>query len=468
MKIITIPFMFVFSSFLSAERTNFILVMTDDQGWGQTGYNNHPVLRTPNLDSMAANGIRFDRFYSGGPVCSPTRATILTGRTHDRTGVFDHGYALRTQEKTLPSALKKAGYATGHFGKWHLNGLRGPGVPILKEYPNGPEAFGFGTWLSTTNFFDLDPVMSRQGKFEEFRGDSSEVIVEEALAFISENAEKKTPFFCVIWYGTPHSPWRALAKDVSEFKDLDKNSQSHYAELRAMDRSVGTLRKGLRKLKIEKETLVWFTSDNGGLSKIKPSTTGGLRDFKGSLYEGGIRVPGIIEWPEKIKNQRVTEYPAGAVDIFPTIFEIAGLSNSVFLSPQDGKSLLPVIQNEIGSRDRPLVFSSRGRMALIDNEWKIISRPGEHGRKLELFNLSKDQSESDNLFRPKHPQLIRLRGALVEFRQSIDNSVRGKDYGEGRVLSQPPRMFWTEVEEYKKYFSNWKNRPEYSSRLRNK
>ena len=186
------------------------------------------------------------------------------------------------------------------------------------------------------------------------------------------------------------------------------------------------------------------------------------------MYEGGIRVPGIIEWPEKIKNQRVTEYPAGAVDIFPTIFEIAGLSNSVFLTPQDGKSLLPVIQNEIGSRDKPLVFSSRGRMALIDNEWKIISRPGEHGRKLELFNLSKDQSESNNLFRPKHPQLIRLRGALVEFRQSIDNSVRGKDYGEGRVLSQPPRMFWTEVEEYKKYFSNWKNRPEYSSRLRNK
>ena len=104
--------------------------MTDDQGWGQTGYYNHPVLDTPNLDTMAANGIRFDRFYAAAPVCSPTRASILTGRTNNRTGVPSHGYALRTQEKTLAVALKKAGYSTAHFGKWHLNGLRGPGVPI--------------------------------------------------------------------------------------------------------------------------------------------------------------------------------------------------------------------------------------------------------------------------------------------------------------------------------------------------
>ena len=132
-------------------KTNFVLVMTDDQGWGQTGYYNHPVLKTPNLDKMASNGLRFDRFYAGGPVCSPTRATILTGRTHDRTGVFDHGYALRKQEKTLPEALRKAGYATGHFGKWHLCGLRGPGVPILKTDKHGPKAL-LATHLVTVLF----------------------------------------------------------------------------------------------------------------------------------------------------------------------------------------------------------------------------------------------------------------------------------------------------------------------------
>ena len=137
------------------ESPNIILIMTDDQGWGQTSYYDHPVLETPNLDAMAENGLRFERFYAAAPVCSPTRASILTGRTNDRTGVVDHGYALRKQEKTIAVALQKAGYATGHFGKWHLNGLKGPGVPILKDDDHSPESFGFDYWISTTNFFDL-------------------------------------------------------------------------------------------------------------------------------------------------------------------------------------------------------------------------------------------------------------------------------------------------------------------------
>ena len=111
------------------DRPNIVLVMADDMGWGQTSYYNHPILKTPHLDAMAANGLRFDRFYAGAPVCSPTRASVLTGRTNDRTGVESHGYALRRQERTIAQTLRDAGYATGHFGKWHLNGLRGPGVP---------------------------------------------------------------------------------------------------------------------------------------------------------------------------------------------------------------------------------------------------------------------------------------------------------------------------------------------------
>src|SRR4030043_1148281 len=126
--------LFIFSTFslkiLSQESPNIILCMSDDQGWGQTGYNNHPVLQTPNLDEMAANGLRFNRFYAGSPVCSPTRASVLTGRSNDRTAVYDHGYPLHKQEKTIAQALKEAGYITAHFGKWHLNGDRGPGAPI--------------------------------------------------------------------------------------------------------------------------------------------------------------------------------------------------------------------------------------------------------------------------------------------------------------------------------------------------
>ena len=358
MRFLAHTFIILLFSIYESLATNVILVMADDQGWGQTGYYNHPILKTPHLDRMAKNGLRFDRFYAGGPVCSPTRATVLTGRTHDRTGVLDHGYPLRKQEKTLSEAMRKKGYATAHFGKWHLNGLRGPGVPIIKNDTHGPGGFGFDYWLSVTNFFDLNPVMSRNGSFENFSGDSSEIIVNEALEFITQKSRSNIPFFVVIWYGTPHSPWMTLDKDKIPFENLNEQSMNHYGELVAMDRSIGTLRAGLKKLNINQETLVWFTSDNGGLPRINPSTTGGLRDFKGSLYEGGIRVPAIIELPKMI-NPRVTNYTASAADIFPTIADVCDLPDNSMLTPQDGISLTPLFKKELINRKRPIVFHSR-------------------------------------------------------------------------------------------------------------
>ena len=319
---------------------NIILIMTDDQGWGQTGFYNHPVLKTPNLDAMAENGIRFDRFYAAAPVCSPTRASILTGRSNDRTGVLDHGYALRNQEKTLAMALQKAGYATGHFGKWHLNGLRGPGVPILKDDRHSPGKFGFDHWLSVTNFFDINPLMSENGIFIDLKGDSSKIIVEKALEFIKEKSSQNIPFFTVIWDGSPHDPFLASSKDRSHFKNLDELSQNHYGELVAFDRSLGLLRKSLRELELEKNTILWYCSDNGGLRNISPSTVGGLRGFKTTIWEGGLRVPAIIEWPKVIKP-KVTQFPASTMDIFPTIADILGLPDSDLLNPIDGISLYP-------------------------------------------------------------------------------------------------------------------------------
>jgi len=282
---------------------------------------------------------------------------------------------------------------------------------------------------------------------------------------MKQNTKTKKPFFCVIWYGTPHSPWMALDQDMEEFSNLNQSSQAHYAELKAMDRSLGTLRKGLKDIKVDQDTLIWFTSDNGGLPKIQPSTTGGLRDYKGSLYEGGIRVPAIIEWPGKINPRKINTYPAGSVDIFPTLADIAGISESSMLKPFDGLSLTPLFNAVISERKKPLIFSSRGRMAIIDNNWKIISQPNGKGRKIELFNLSTDSSESSDEFRPQHPQVIRLRKILVEARKSIEMSVNGKDYPSGKVLRQPPRIFWTDLLDYQKFFPQWKNRPEYKSRL---
>ena len=449
----------------SADRPNVVLVMADDQGWGQTGYYNHPVLKTPHLDAMAKAGLRFDRFYAGGPVCSPTRATVLTGRTHDRTGVFDHGYALRSQEKTLASAMQKAGYATGHFGKWHLNGLRGPGVPILKNDTHSPGKVGFDEWLSVTNFFERDPLLSREGKFEDHKGDSSEVVVDEALKFIARKVKAKQPFFTVIWYGTPHSPWIAAPEDKGPFAKLTPKAQDHYGELVAMDRSIGTLRKGLRKLGVADDTLVWFTSDNGGLPGFEPDTTGGLRGYKSSMYEGGLRVPCVIEWPAGIAKARITKYPAGAVDIFPTIAAICDLPKSAMLQPQDGLSLQPLFTKETGVRTKPLPFQSRDRVVVIDNDYKLLSLPGKKGPRYELYNLAKDHAEETNLYDSEPKTAARLRRQLESTRTSIAGSVAGKDYPEGKVDPQPPRIFWNTVDAYKPYFPEWLKRPEYSNWL---
>ena len=480
MRFLAHSFIILLFSIYESLATNVILVMADDQGWGQTGYYNHPILKTPHLDRMAKNGLRFDRFYAGGPVCSPTRATVLTGRTHDRTGVLDHGYPLRKQEKTLSEAMRKKGYATAHFGKWHLNGLRGPGVPIIKNDTHGPVGFGFDYWLSVTNFFDLNPIMSRNGSFEKFSGDSSEIIVNEALEFITQKSRSNIPFFVVIWYGTPHSPWMTLDKDKIPFKNLNEQSMNHYGELVAMDRSIGTLRTGLKKLNINQETLVWFTSDNGGLPRINPSTTGGLRDFKGSLYEGGIRVPAIIELPKMIKP-RVTNYTASAADIFPTIADVCDLPDNSMLTPQDGISLTPLFKKELINRKRPIVFHSRGRSALISHNHKILSFP-KKGKKdsntYELYDLNKDVSESTNLLKGNRSKnsgsktsealAEKMISLLEASNESIEKSMNGEDYPEKSVNEgQPKRQFWTEVDHYKKYFSQWKNRPEYKSRLRN-
>ncbi|WP_166830904.1 sulfatase family protein [Thalassoroseus pseudoceratinae] len=446
------------------ERPNIVLVMADDMGWGQTGYYNHPVLKTPNLDAMAANGLRFDRFYAGGPVCSPTRATVLTGRTHERTGVMTHGYALRRQEPTIAQGLAKAGYATGHFGKWHLNGLRGPGVPVLEDDPHSPGEFGFQEWLSVTNFFDRDPILSRQGEFEEFAGDSSEIVVDEALKFIHKNAKAKKPFFTVIWYGTPHSPWRAAKDDAAQFDDLERNSKEHYGELVAMDRSIGTLRAGLKDAGIAENTLFWFCSDNGGLPRITPDTVGGLRGNKGSLYEGGLRVPGIVEWPAQITKARVTKVPACTMDIAPTLVDIVGLPSDTLLPTLDGISLKPMFEGTVLSRPQPIGFRYRDGSALTEGDYKILALPNKKKTRYALYNLKDDMKETQDLQASEPKVFADLKSKLDKWNASVDRSMAGKDYPEGRVdPSHPEPRYWIDLKAYQAYFDAWADRPEYKS-----
>ncbi len=449
-----------------AVKPNIVLVMTDDQGWGQVGYNGHPILKTPHLDAMAKAGLRFNRFYAAAPVCSPTRASVLTGRSNMRTGVQSHGYALRHQEKTLAEALRDNGYATGHFGKWHLNGLRGPGVPVLAEDLYHPGTFGFDAWLSVTNFFDRHPVMSRQGEFEEFQGDSSEIIVAEALKFIGRQAEEKNPFLSVIWFGTPHDPFMASDDDKAPFAKLDEASQNQHGELVAMDRSVGTLRAGLRSLEIEDNTLVWFCSDNGGLAKIQPDTVGGLRGNKGTLFEGGLRVPAIAEWPNRIRRGRVTDYPAPTMDIFPTLAEVVSLPESAML-PQDGMSLNELFTRDLAKRSKPIPFQCFGETALVDNDFKLLQLGRKkQPKRYELYNLRRDPTESHNLLQQETVLAQEMIAAMTELQTSIQASFKGVDYPERKLVpADPEPRFWMTVEGYRPYFEAWKRRPEYRARL---
>ncbi len=436
----------------AAERPHIILVMADDQGWGQTGYRNHPHLKTPHLDAMAANGLRFEHFYAGASNCSPTRATVLTGRSNDRTGVLDHGYPLRLQEKTIAQALRNNGYTTGHFGKWHLSGLRGPGVPILKEDTHNPGAFGFDTWFSVSNFFDYDPLISRQGTIEQHHGDSSEIIVREALKFIETNRKSGKPLFAVIWYGSPHAPMIASQADRAPFRALPEKHQRHLGELVAMDRSIGTLRAGLRRLGLARNTLLWFNSDNGGLPRYGKETVGGLRGNKNSMYEGGLRVPGIIEWPAGIPTPRTTLCRAATVDIFPTLAEIAGLPSDSMLQPQDGISLYPLFKHDIPSRPKPLFFHHRNRGVIIDGNNKLITQNGA----FELYNLAKDSQETRNLYHENDPASRRLKQLYTHWKTSLDASRTGKDYSEKTVLSNSPeRRFWKNDPAYQPYLQQF-------------
>lgn len=452
---------------------NIVFVMADDMGWGQTGYRNHPVLKTPNLDAMAAAGLRFDRFYAGAPVCSPTRASVLTGRANHRTGVLSHGYALRLQEKTIAQALRADGYVTGHFGKWHLNGLRGPGVPVLAADHYHPGVFGFDEWLSVTNYFDVNPTLSRGGKFEEFQGDSSEIVVAEAVKFLAKHREGGKPMFAVVWFGSPHSPFKALPEDKAKFAELDALSASHYAELAAMDRGLGTLRQGLRDLGIADNTLLVFCSDNGGLAGITPETVGGLRGNKGTVYEGGLRVPGIIEWPAVI-TPRVTNYPACTMDLFPTVADILDMPKDVFVQPLDGVSLRPLFAatastpaspTDQAGRTQPIPFRYGDKLAMVDNRYKLLTND-LNGDSFELYDLEADPKESHDLSTEQPERFRELKAKLVAWNETVEASVKGKDYAAGKLTTPDPRpQAWSEVPGYQPYLEQWKSRPEYRRTL---
>ena len=410
-------------------RPGIVLCMTDDHGWGDVGYNGLRKIGTPELDAMAAAGLRFDRFYAQQS-CSPARASVMTGRHPNRMGVFWPGMPMRRNEVTVAQLLGRAGYATGHFGKWHLNGVAGPGKVMGEDDPLSPRRFGFGETFSVSNYFERDWTFGRNGVAEKARGDGSEVIVAEALRFIGGAVERRQPFFAVVWFGSPHVPHQPLPEDLKA-----AGGSGYYGELIAVDRAMGKLRRGLRGLGVGESTVVWFSGDNGGwIDPEHPEANGtnaGLRGRKGDMWEGGLRVPGLVEWPSRIKPA-VTSVPVGLVDILPTVADLLGLA----LDPEvvlDGVSLRGLMEGTMTSRPRPLGFwqfaGDQGRLtedsgpsAWSDNRYKLV-KPGR-GR-WELYDLLEDRGETTDVA-AGHPEVVeRMKAGLREWQASVIRSYGG-------------------------------------------
>jgi arylsulfatase A-like enzyme len=436
---------FGFAGETDPQSPNVILCMTDDQGWGDTGYNGHPVLRTPHLDQMANDGIRFERFYSGAPVCSPTRGSCMTGRHPSRYGIaFANVGHMKKDEITLAEALKTQGYATGHFGKWHLGTLTtkmkdsNRGMAGSTENYSPPWKNGFDECFSTEAKV---PTYWKPGEYErygtqywtgpetrvpasEISGDDSKLIMDRSLSFIRQASKQKTPFLAVIWFHAPHLP----VVSAPPYTDGYEKHKDYYGCITAMDEQMGRLRAELNRLGIEENTMLWFCSDNGPEGNSSdPGTTKGLKGRKRSLYEGGVRVPGVLVWPKMIKKGRTVHMPCSTSDYFPTVLDALGYQiPEAKTRPYDGISLMPLIKGERLERQSPIAFESRNQVALIDNRYKIYSKDGESP--YELYDLIADQNETTNLA-DQHPEIVhRMTETLTHWRNSCKESNQGKDY----------------------------------------
>jgi len=458
----------IFSFSQSNERPHIVLVMADDHGYGDTGFTGHAFVKTPNLDAMAKEGVVFNRFYAAAPVCSPSRASVMSGRHPFRGNVPNHGHYLRPDEVTIAEALKSAGYVTGHFGKWHIGSVQ-PGSPT------SPGGQGFDEWLSGLNFFDNDPFLSRNGTYEHLEGPGSVVSMDATIDFLTKHKDGDKPMLTVTWFPSPHGPFGEIPQNMKGaatlYDDKDKKNAGYFREITLLDQEIGKLRKSLRELGIAENTLFLYHSDNGGL--VDKSAGGRMK--KGSIYEGGLRVPAVMEWPARLKAGEV-DTPVNSSDLYPTLLEIAGAK--VENQPKlDGVSILDILEGkstthppmgfwhnytggqgtwsdriiaglkeaqdagtpnpypnrilkntaEFPERDKS---DLRGHSAWTDWPWKLHRIQPQTGAKVtwELYQLEDDPQEETNLVE-QHPERVeKMRTALEEWQKSVLGSWSGEDY----------------------------------------
>ncbi len=378
---------------IAATPPNVVVILADDQGWGDLSIQGNTNLKTPRIDSLAEHGVSFDRFYVC-PVCAPTRAEFLTGRYHTRCGVMGVSKGaerLNLDETTLGDVFKRAGYATGIFGKWH-NGTQYP------YHPNGrgfDEFYGFasGHW---GNYFD--PILEHNGRLVRGTGFITDDLTSHALQFISEN--RSQPFLCYLAYNTPHSPYQVPDEFYDRFanadlpmrnrdpdkEELDK-TRAALAMVENIDWNVGRVLDHLETLGLEENTIVVYFSDNGPNSW---RWNGDMKGRKGSTDEGGVRVPFFIRWPDKIPEGGSVTHIAGAIDILPTLADLAGVGLEI-PKPLDGKSLTPLINKSRAPWEDRMIFSHwSGRVSVrtpqyrLDHTGKLFDMLADPGQRVDV------------------------------------------------------------------------------------
>ena len=429
---------FTFSLLLSFKvlsKPNVLFILIDDMGWMDLGCQGNKNLRTPNIDNLAKGGMRFTDAYAPAPVCSPTRAAIITGQSPARLQITNHLphqdrftpkdskllpakmlNHLSLESETLAERLKKdAHYATAFIGKWHLyTGRDKKYNPLNQGFDINIGGCSYG---GPPTFFDpyrIDFLPDRkEGEYLPNR------LADEAIAFISEQNSKDKPFFVALWNYTVHWPMEAPDKLVEKYKNLPVKGYRDYryaAMIEAMDIAIGKVLKSLDDLNITEETLVIFTSDNGPFGGVGDASP--LRADKGHLYEGGIRVPLIVRWPGKVEAGAVEETPVILTDLHPTILSATGLDlNSTI--PNDGHNLLPLLIGKEKLKNRAVYWHYPNFAFHRDNRLGSAIREGDHKLihfydtdSVELYNLKNDIGEKNNLS-GKMPQLAsRLKNKL--------------------------------------------------------
>ena len=442
------------------KKPNVIIIMTDDQGFGDLGINKNPNIITPNIDQFASESVRFDNFFVS-PVCAPTRASLMTGRYSLRTGVrdtYNGGAIMSNTETTIAEILKEADYSTGIFGKWHL----GDNYPFRPSEQGFDESIihlagGIGQVGDFTNYYKgntsyFDPILWKNNKKNQYDGYCSDIFAENAVKFIEKNKNK--PFFCYLSFNAPHTPLQVPKKYYNMYKDLDpelgfndeslaskmsekdkEDARRIYGMVTNIDDNIGKVLNKLTELGIEEETIIIFMTDNGPQQFRYNSNMKGL---KGTVYNGGTRVPFYIKYAEKFKNSKVISRMSAHIDILPTILELCNLK-----IPSDrkidGQSLVPLI-NSKPFNDRHL-FSYWTRrfpekyinMSIQNDNYKLVGNNDYNGKikDFELYDLIADPLESKNVIN----QNIEI---AKSFKIEMDNSI--DDLLSSENIKNPPRI----------------------------